>query len=100
MADQNFGFRSIVFPALGTGVLKYPADVVARLLIESTTEYVGKNRSTNLKEVHVIVFQADKTTQQVRQSRSCAQAIDKIPYRIYHGGSYFGQLVLMVIGGV
>lgn len=65
IADQQLHVQSVAFPALGTGVLKYPPDVVAKLLVDATAEYVSSNRTTGLREIKLVVFQLDGKTQQV-----------------------------------
>ena len=63
--DKELKFRSIAFPALGTGNLKFPPEVVARCMISSIHDYVTSNPQTNVREVHAVLFPADKATQKV-----------------------------------
>jgi len=51
-------FHSIAFPALGTGGLKYPADVTARYMFEHVEEYL-LNTPHVLKRISFVVFPAD-----------------------------------------
>ncbi|ROL54453.1 Poly [ADP-ribose] polymerase 14 [Anabarilius grahami] len=47
---------SVVFPAIGTGNLGFPKDLVARIMLSEVQEF----NSTNLQEVTVIVHPSDK----------------------------------------
>lgn len=51
-------FKSIAFPALGTGNLKYPADEVCRLLFEAATEW-GTKEMKHLKTINFILHAKD-----------------------------------------
>ena len=64
LADER-GMASIAFPALGTGVLGFPADVVARLLFETIEEYDLSNPETGISSVSLVVYQEDKPAVQV-----------------------------------
>ena len=45
-------------PSIGAGNLKYPPDVVARVLIEETISYFQKNNGkTTLKLVHFVIYE-------------------------------------------
>ena len=67
MAATN-GHQSIAFPALGTGNLKYPADEVAKAMIEAMIEYTQKNPNSCIKDVKIVIYSQDVQTQQVRQT--------------------------------
>uniref|UniRef100_A0A8C1URK9 Poly [ADP-ribose] polymerase n=1 Tax=Cyprinus carpio TaxID=7962 RepID=A0A8C1URK9_CYPCA len=53
---ENFRMASVVFPAIGTGNLGFPKDLVARIMLTEVQEF----NSTNLREVTVIVHPSDK----------------------------------------
>jgi len=55
---------SVVFPAIGTGNLGFPKDLVARIML---TEFQDFN-ATNLREVTVIVHPSDKESIQVSEA--------------------------------
>lgn len=47
-------------PSIGAGNLKYPPDVVARVLIEETISFFQKNNGkTTLKLVHFVIYEQD-----------------------------------------
>ncbi len=52
---------SVVFPAIGTGNLGFPKDLVARIMLTELQEFT----STNLQEVTVIVHPSDKESIEV-----------------------------------
>ncbi|KAL3863199.1 hypothetical protein ACJMK2_004965 [Sinanodonta woodiana] len=60
-ADQR-KLTSIAFPALGTGTLKYPKDVVAREMFNCVSDFLTKNASTSLVAVYFVVYQEDLET--------------------------------------
>ncbi|KAL3863208.1 hypothetical protein ACJMK2_004974 [Sinanodonta woodiana] len=60
-ADQR-KLTSIAFPALGTGTLKYPKDVVAREMFNCVSDFLTKNADTSLVDVYFVVFQKDLET--------------------------------------
>ena len=50
----------IAFPALGTGNLKYPARVVADIMINTITDYIKENKSTtHIETVKVVIYAKD-----------------------------------------
>ncbi|XP_048244595.1 protein mono-ADP-ribosyltransferase PARP14-like isoform X1 [Haliotis rufescens] len=56
------GYRSIAFPALGTGNLGYPRDVVAKTMMETVEEFGQDNPGTSLQEVKIVVYHNDTPT--------------------------------------
>ena len=66
LADER-GMNSIAFPAIGTGVLGFPADRVARLLYETIHEYDTNHPVTGISSVLLVVYQEDDPTLQVIQ---------------------------------
>jgi len=55
---------SVVFPAIGTGNLGFPKDVVARIMLTEFQEF----NATNVREVTVIVHPSDKESIQVSEA--------------------------------
>ncbi|XP_016383980.1 poly [ADP-ribose] polymerase 14-like [Sinocyclocheilus rhinocerous] len=53
---ETWRMASVVFPAIGTGNLKFPKDLVARIMLTEVLEF----NSTNLREVTVIVHPSDR----------------------------------------
>ena len=53
------GKRSIAFPAIGTGVLGFPRDVVAKILFEETKEFEKRNPNSSIKEVSFVAYSQD-----------------------------------------
>ncbi|XP_048033781.1 protein mono-ADP-ribosyltransferase PARP14-like [Megalobrama amblycephala] len=53
---ETRGMASVVFPAIGTGNLGFPKDLVARIMLSEFQEF----NSTNLQEVTVIVHPSDQ----------------------------------------
>uniref|UniRef100_A0A671QDB4 Poly [ADP-ribose] polymerase n=1 Tax=Sinocyclocheilus anshuiensis TaxID=1608454 RepID=A0A671QDB4_9TELE len=53
---ETWRMASVVFPAIGTGNLRFPKDLVARIMLTEVQEF----NSTNLREVTVIVHPSDR----------------------------------------
>ena len=50
----------IAFPALGTGNLKYPAHVVADIMINTITDYIKANKNTtHIKTIKLVIYAKD-----------------------------------------
>lgn len=62
--------QSVTFPALGTGMLKYPVKDVAKNMIEAMMEYVEENRGTSVREVRLVIYHKDDKTYKVRIENS------------------------------
>ncbi|XP_060577021.1 protein mono-ADP-ribosyltransferase PARP14-like isoform X2 [Ruditapes philippinarum] len=71
-SDNNC--ESIAFPALGTGLLKYPADKVAHWTLQYVEDFSNSTPNTSLKYVNIIVFYQDNASfnafEQEARSRS------------------------------
>jgi len=57
MADGK-GYRRIAFPAIGTGGMKYPAEVLALCLLQQVNSFQGNN----LKNVDLVLHHSDAST--------------------------------------
>ena len=56
---------SIAIPALGTGVLGVPPEVVAMVMLDELFEFSRLNPQTPLREVRFVVYPGDAGTVQV-----------------------------------
>lgn len=63
-ADLN-NCASIAMPALGTGILKYPKDKVAKWMYTSINQYFDTKKDTGLNRVLIVLF--DKDTQTIKE---------------------------------
>ncbi|XP_046342281.2 protein mono-ADP-ribosyltransferase PARP14-like isoform X2 [Haliotis rufescens] len=52
-------YQSIAFPALGTGNLGYPRDVVAKTMMETVEQFGQDNPGSSLQEVKIVVYHKD-----------------------------------------
>ena len=59
MAAQD-GHRSISFPAICTGVLRYPLDMVADTMLETMMKYINEERDTPLKQINIVILTSDE----------------------------------------
>lgn len=64
-ADKN-GFCSIAFPAIGTGILHYPCDVVAKIMAEEIMAFSRQNPKTSLRDVRIVLLPSDTSTIKVK----------------------------------
>ncbi|XP_072364331.1 protein mono-ADP-ribosyltransferase PARP14-like isoform X2 [Scyliorhinus torazame] len=51
--------RSISFPAIGTGNLRFPKDTVAKIFLEEIKRFSSANSTSTLKEVKLIMYEKD-----------------------------------------
>lgn len=56
------GCANIAFPAVGTGGLQYPADVVAKTMFDAAINWLNSKPNSNLKNIIFVVFPTDATT--------------------------------------
>ena len=47
---------SVAFPAIGTGNLGFPSDVVAKVMVNTISQYMLNNKNTSIKKVLLVVF--------------------------------------------
>ena len=66
---EKRGLCSVTFPAIGTGNLGYPKDIVASLMLEQVIHFSSKKQLKHLKEVTFILHPSDQETIQVWKSR-------------------------------
>ena len=53
------GRKSIGVPALGTGTLKYPAELVAATMFQAVMEYGVQHPDTTISDVYFILYKKD-----------------------------------------
>ena len=63
-ADTD-GMTSIAIPAIGTGNLGFPKDVVAKEMFESVAKFSQSNKGSSLQDIHFWVYDKDAPTIQV-----------------------------------
>ncbi|KAK2493461.1 hypothetical protein MC885_011875 [Smutsia gigantea] len=56
---DRLSLRSIAFPAIGTGNLRFPKNVFAELIISEVLKFSSKNRLTTLQMVHFLLHPND-----------------------------------------
>lgn len=64
---EKDGFKSIAFPALGTGMLGYPYCAVANTMVTVVHSYGKKNPDTKIERVHFFLHPDHKACQTVRK---------------------------------
>lgn len=63
---ENDSMASIAFPAIGTGKLGYPKDLVASSMLDEILAFSSKKKPVCLKEVVIMLFPGDPQTMQVK----------------------------------
>lgn len=58
LADDK-DLKSIAFPAISTGVYRFPKDRCAEIMLNTIISYI-KNKKTNLREIYIVLYD-DKT---------------------------------------
>ncbi|CAG2248584.1 PARP10_14_15 [Mytilus edulis] len=71
-ADKK-GFRSIAFPAMGTGKLNYPRDLVAKHMYKCVDDFSSKNPKSTIAEVFFVLYHKDHLTVQAFENQEKLQ---------------------------
>lgn len=66
------GYKSIAFPALGTGNLGYDKSVVAKKMLAAVKKYAESNPTSSVTAVRFVIFPADVATYQAF-SKACTR---------------------------
>ena len=56
------GFTSIALPAMGTGNLRFPRDVVADTMFKTMMDFSRANPGTSVKDVRFVLYDKDQPT--------------------------------------
>lgn len=64
------GLVSVTFPAIGTGYLNFPKDLVPKIMLEEAMMFCKKNSPQCLKEMVIIAHPADQESVKVREFQS------------------------------
>lgn len=62
---EEFDVTSIAFAALGTGLLRYPAEIVGECFINAVKQYCEKSPKTKLTSVYALAYHKDEQTKKV-----------------------------------
>ncbi|XP_044073695.1 poly(ADP-ribose) polymerase family member 14-related sequence 1 isoform X2 [Siniperca chuatsi] len=62
---EDSGLTSISFPAIGTGNLGFPKDLVASMMLDEILAFSSKKQPKHLKKVMIILYSGDAQTIQV-----------------------------------
>lgn len=64
---DNKGHSSIAFPAIGTGNLGYPKDIVAEEMFEAVSQFSKKNPRSSVRNVDFVLYPKDTATIKVNE---------------------------------
>ena len=56
-AAKQYGLTSIAFPALSTGVMKFPVDKCAKIIATAVKDFIDSQQQTCVKKVSLVHFQ-------------------------------------------
>jgi len=62
------GLTSIAFPAVGTGHLQFPSDLVGRAMFEEVKSFSGSSPQTSVSSILFVVYDADTETLSVSRA--------------------------------
>lgn len=65
IAASEKGFKSIAFPAIGTGVLNFPPSLVAKVMFETVILFKNQYPDCSLKKVEFVIYPKDTATVEV-----------------------------------
>jgi O-acetyl-ADP-ribose deacetylase (regulator of RNase III) len=51
--------KSISFPAISTGIFRFPTERAARIIFSSIDEYFSKTQESNIQQIRIILFDAE-----------------------------------------
>ncbi|KAL3880945.1 hypothetical protein ACJMK2_033147 [Sinanodonta woodiana] len=64
---NNYKVKSIAFPALGTGALKYPAKHSASVLHRCIKMFVNNNPTSSIKTVYIVIYDEGNNCEKIKQ---------------------------------
>ncbi|KAK3610482.1 hypothetical protein CHS0354_016672 [Potamilus streckersoni] len=75
LKDANKKYRSIAFPPIGTGKLRYPKDLVASLMFQSVANFEQAHLTSKLEEVIFVIYEKDQEVLKVFEEmfRRCVE---------------------------
>lgn len=56
---SELGHKTVAFPAIGTGILRYPSDLVAATMFESVERFKFYYPDTSLEQVLFVIYPSD-----------------------------------------
>ena len=63
---------SISFPAIGTGNLGFPKDLVASLMLEKIISFSSQKQPKHLKKIVIVLYPGDAQTIKVTEVNKCS----------------------------
>ncbi|GAB1599113.1 protein mono-ADP-ribosyltransferase PARP14-like, partial [Argonauta hians] len=79
-ADQ-LGAKSIAFPVLGAGVLKYPIEKLPPTMYEAARKYFEENNTSRLKDVKFVIYPNDtKIIEVFKNYLQRPSLVSRVPY--------------------
>jgi len=81
-AAQKRNLKTVAIPAVGTGALNFPADVVARCMFNECDKFSARHSQSRaaLSEVRLVVYEKDQPTFDVRFTAWLYRYFDREQY--------------------
>ena len=76
---------SVAFPAIGTGILGFPEDVVAEVMVNTISSYLRQNPSTTVKKVLLVIY----VTSTRKAFQQAIAGTPSLPPAVHHVESNF-----------
>ena len=70
--DKN-NMKSIAFPALGTGSLAFPCDIVASTMYRAANAYLQGKTDSGISKVYFVIWKDDTATLKVAACYACSR---------------------------
>ncbi|XP_046343205.2 protein mono-ADP-ribosyltransferase PARP14-like [Haliotis rufescens] len=80
--------KSIAFPLIGTGILHYPCDEVAKCIFKSFDQYKTSCPDSSLREARIVVYPEDKKSLEIFEGATPAEAVPDV-HPVYSSTSDF-----------
>lgn len=65
-ANTN-GHKSIAFPALGTGFLKFPTDVASACMVSAFSKFCQETKNKSVSEIGVVLYEGADNLKQLEK---------------------------------
>ena len=82
----ELGVKSIAFPIIGTGSLRFPRDAASRIMLEETIRFCGANPGFKVQDIRFVLFEQDQALITLFK-REIAKLVVKQKLFPFHTGS-------------
>ncbi|CAC5369050.1 PARP10_14_15 [Mytilus coruscus] len=65
---SRYGTRSIAFPAIGTGELKFPSDISASIFIDAIRDFLYHHPKTTISDIKIVIYGGNITWSSIEKA--------------------------------